>query len=111
MLLVLGLVVLAVALVVGIRLLLAGHQLDRATPEGAAGVPVAPQGSVAAKIDARLQRTRTAVETLVMVDGVEEDDVEPSAGAFRDRAQTYGVLGACLVGLAVVVAIGVLLLL
>ena len=65
---------------------------------------------MAAKVDGRLQRTRAAVETLVMPE-VEGEELHPSAGAFRDRAQTYLVLGACLLGLAAALVIGVLLLL
>ncbi len=48
---------------------------------------------MAAKVDRRLQRTRAALETLVMPE-VEQEELHPSAGAFRDRAQTYVVLGA-----------------
>lgn len=110
-LLVLGALVLAGLLWVGVRLLLAGHQLDDLTPDPtAAPVPVAPSGSVAAKVDARLQRTRAAVETLVMPD-VEHDQLHPSPGAFRERAQTYVVLGAGLLGLAACLVVGFLLLL
>ena len=105
-----GALVLVVLLWVGVRLLLAGHQLDRLTPDGSTRIPVAPRGSVAAKVDGRLQRTRAAVETLVMPE-VEREELHPSVGAFRDRAQTYAVLGICLLGLAATLVIGVLLLL
>jgi len=107
---ILGALVLVVLLWVGARLLLAGRQLDRLTPDGSTRIPVAPRGSVAAKVDGRLQRTRAAVETLVMPE-VEQEELHPSAGAFRDRAQTYAVLGMCLLGLAATAVIGVLLLL
>ena len=103
-----GALVLVALLWVGARLLLAGRQLDRLTPDGSSRIPVAPRGSVAAKVDGRLQRTRAAVESLVMPE-VEGEELHPSAGAFRDRAQTYLVLGAGLLGLAVALVVGFLL--
>ena len=109
-LLVLGVLVLAALLWVGARLLLAGRQLDRLTPADTRRIPVATRGSVAAKVDDRLQRTRAAVETLVMPE-VERDELRPSAGAFRERAQTYAVLGSGLIGLAGAILIGALLVL
>lgn len=109
-LLIIGGVVLAALVWVGLRLLLAGRQLDDVTPTGSARIPVAPSGSIAAKVDRRLQQTRTAVETLVMPD-VEQDELHPSAGAFRDRAQTYVVLGTGLLGLAAMLVIGFVLVL
>jgi hypothetical protein len=108
--LIIGAVVLTALLWVGVRLLLAGRQLDQLTPEGSTRIPVAPRGSVAAKVDGRLQRTRAAVETLVMPE-VEREELHPSAGAFRDRAQTYLVLGTGLLGLAAALVIGFLLVL
>ena len=105
-----GILVLAALLWVGVRLLLAGRQLDQLTPEGSTRIPVAPRGSVAAKVDGRLQRTRATLETLVMPE-VEREELHPSAGAFRDRAQTYVVLGAGLLGVAATLVIGFLLLL
>ena len=108
-LLIIGSVVLLALLWVGTRLLVAGHQLDEVTPTGSSRIPVAPAGSVAAKIDSRLQRTRAAVETLVMPE-VEREELHPSAGAFRERAQTYVVLGSGLLGLAAMLVIGILLL-
>ena len=102
---IIGALVLVTLLWVGVRLLLAGRQLDRLTPTGSTRIPVAPRGSVAAKVDGRLQRTRAAVETLVMPE-VEREELHPTAGAFRDRAQTYVVLGACLLGLAAALVIG-----
>jgi len=107
---IIGAVVLAALLWVGVRLLLAGRQLDRLTPEGSTRIPVAPRGSVAAKVDGRLQRTRAALETLVMPE-VEREELHPSAGAFRDRAQTYVVLGAGLLGIAAMLVVGFLLVL
>src|SRR5207244_4009502 len=91
-LLVAAALVLAALLWVGVRLLWAGRQLDEATPEGAARIPVAPDGSVAAKVDSRLQRARARVETLVMIE-VDHEELRPSVAASRDRAQTYAVLG------------------
>jgi hypothetical protein len=109
-LMVLGLLVLAVLLWVGGRLLLAGRQLDDVTPEGSTRIPVAPSGSLAAKVDARLQRARSTLETLVMPE-VEREELHPSPGAFRQRAQTYVVLGAGLLGLAATLVLGFLLVL
>jgi hypothetical protein len=109
-LVILGALVLVVLLWVGARLLLAGRQLDELTPEGSTRIPVAPSGSVAAKVDSRLRRTRSALETLVMPE-VEREELHPSAGAFRHRAQTYVVLGAGLLGVAAMLAIGILLML
>jgi len=40
---------------------------------------------------------------------VEPDELRPSAGAYRDRAQTYLILGAGLLGLAACLVIGILL--
>ena len=100
--------ILAGLLWVGVRLLLAGRQLDQLTPQDTGRVPAAPSGSVAAKVDSRLQRTRAAVETLVMPD-VEGEDLRPLPSAFGDRAQTYLVLGAGLLGLAATLVIGFLL--
>ena len=106
-LLIVGALVLVSLLWVGVRLLLAGRQLDQVAADGS-GTPVAQRGSVADKVDGRLQRTRAAVETLVMPE-VEHGELRPSVGAFRDRAQTYVVLGACLLGLAAALVIGFLL--
>jgi hypothetical protein len=108
-LLILGAVVLVALLWGGLRLLWAGRQLDELTPAGSTRIPVAPPGSVAAKVDRRLQQTRATLETLVMPE-VEREELHPSPGAFRDRAQTYVVLGTGLLGLAACLVIGVLLL-
>jgi hypothetical protein len=109
-LLIAGALVLVAFLWVGVRLLWAGRQLDDVTPVGSTRIPVAPAGSVAAKVDRRLQQTRSALETLVMPE-VDPQELHPSAGAFRERAQTYIVLGAGLLGLAAMLVIGFLLLL
>jgi hypothetical protein len=106
---IIGAVVLVALLWAGARLLLAGRQLDGVTPAGSSRIPVAPSGSVAAKVDRRLQQTRAALETLVMPE-VESEELHPSVGAFRDRAQTYAVLGTGLLGLAATLVIGFLLL-
>jgi hypothetical protein len=109
-LLIIGALVLIALLWGGVRLLLAGRQLDEVTPAGSTRIPVAPAGSVAAKVDRRLQQTRAALETLVMPE-VEREELHPSPGAFRDRAQTYIVLGTGLLGLAACLVVGILLLL
>ena len=109
-LLIIATVILLALLWFGANLLRAGRQLDDVTPAGSTRIPVAPAGSLAAKVDSRLQRTRTAVETLVMRE-VEREELHPSAGAFRDRAQTYVVIGTGLLGLAAALVIGVLLML
>jgi hypothetical protein len=108
-LVIIGALVLAALLWVGVRLLWAGRQLDDVTGVGSSRIPVAPSGSVAAKVDRRLQQTRAALETLVMPE-VEPEELHPSAGAFRDRAQTYVVLGAGLLSVAAMLVIGFLLL-
>lgn len=107
-LLVLGALVLTALVWGGVRLLWAGRQLDAST--GGAAAPAAPAGTVAAKVDARLGRTRAAVETLVMPE-VEPAELEPMPGSFAYRAQTYAVLGAGLLGLAGALVVGFLLLL
>ena len=109
-LVIIGAVLLAILLWMGVRLLWAGRQLDDLTPAGSTRIPVAPSGSVAAKVDRRLQQTRSALETLVMPE-VEREELRPSVGAFRDRAQTYVVLGTGLLGLAAALVIGFLLML
>ncbi len=106
---IIGAVILVSLLWVGVRLLWAGRQLDEVTPTGSTRIPVAPSGSVAAKVDHRLQQTRAALETLVMPE-VEQEELHPSAGAFRYRAQTYAVLGAGLLVLAAMLVTGFLLL-
>jgi apolipoprotein N-acyltransferase len=105
---IIGAVILAALLWVGVRLLWAGRQLDELTPTGSTRIPVAESGTVAAKVDRRLQQTRAALETLVMPE-VEQEELHPSAGAFRHRAQTYVVLGAGLLCLAASLVVGFLL--
>jgi hypothetical protein len=107
-LIVLGILLLAALAWGGVRLLLAGRELDEGTR--GSNVPVAPRGSLADKVDRRLHQTRVTLETLVMPE-VEEDELAPSIGAYRHRAQTYLVLGAGLVGLAACLLIGILLVL
>jgi len=109
-LIVLGVLVLAALLWGGAHLLLAGRQLESTADGGTPRIPVAPAGSLASKVDSRLLRTRAAFETLVMPE-VEQEELHPSAGAFRYRAQTYIVLGTCLLGLAASLVVGFLLLL
>src|SRR4051794_41668589 len=106
---IIGALVLVALLWAGARLLLAGRQLDGVTPAGSTRIPVAPSGSVAAKVDRRLQQTRAALETLVMPE-VESEELHPSVGAFRQRGQTYVVLGAGLLGVAAMLVVGFLLL-
>jgi hypothetical protein len=105
---IIGAVILAALLWVGIRLLWAGRQLDELTPTGSTRIPVAQSGTVAAKVDRRLQQTRAALETLVMPE-VEQEELHPSAGAFRYRAQTYVVLGTGLLCLAGTLVVGFVL--
>jgi hypothetical protein len=105
---IIGAVILAALLWVGIRLLWAGRQLDELTPSGSTRIPVPQSGTVAAKVDRRLQQTRAALETLVMP-AVEQEELHPSPGAFRYRAQTYVVLGAGLLVLAASLVGGFLL--
>ena len=78
----------------GVRLLLAGRRARRDhAATGSTRIPVAPSGSVAGQGRPRPpRRTRAAVETLVMPE-VEHEELRPSAGAYRHRAQTYVVLG------------------
>jgi hypothetical protein len=105
-LIVLGVLLLAAFVWGGVRLLLAGRELD----DGSTHAPVAPRGGVAHKVDQRLQNARATLETLVMPE-VEQDELRPSAGAYRHRAQTYLVLGTGLLGLAAALVVGVVLVL
>jgi hypothetical protein len=107
-LIVLGVLLLVAFVWGGVRLLLAGRELDDRMPAGSHRLPVAARGSVAEKVDRRLQSARATLETLVMPE-VEPDELQPSAGAFRDRAQTYVILGTGLLGLAACLVIGILL--
>lgn len=67
-------------------------------------------GRVSTLVDDRLQRTRQAVDVLIQPD-VHPDEVRPTESAMRNRAQTYVVVGGGLVGIAVLMTLGVLLLL
>jgi hypothetical protein len=107
-LIVLGALLLVAFVWGGVRLLLAGRELDDESTRGSHRMPLAPSGGVADKVDRRLQQARATLETLVMPE-VEEDELGPSAGAYRDRAQTYIVLGAGLIALAASLLIGILL--
>ena len=66
-------------------------------------------GRVSTLVDDRLQRTRQAVDVLIQPD-VHPDEVRPTESAMRNRAQTYVVVGGGLVGIAVLMTLGVLLL-
>ena len=99
----LGIVLLLCALA-GFTLVKAGRDIESADPEGADGV-----GAVAGFVDGNLQRTRTAVDTLIQPD-VTVAEVRPSRHALRERATTYLVFGLGLVGIAAFVAVGVWLL-
>jgi hypothetical protein len=94
----------AILLVAGGLLLKAGRDLDTARSDDEAEV-----GAVAALVDQRLQRTREAVDVLIQPD-VHPDEVRPTESAMHNRAQTYLVLGGGLVGIAVLMTLGVLLL-
>jgi hypothetical protein len=107
-LIVIGVPVLAVLVWGGVRLLWAGRELDEVAPSGSTRAPVAASGSMADKVDRGLIRARAALETLVMPE-VEHEELQPSTGAHRHRAQTYLVLGTGLLGLAASLLIGILL--
>jgi hypothetical protein len=94
----------AFLLVAGGLLLKAGRDLD-----GAGSGDEAQPGPVATLVDERLQRTRQAVDVLIQPD-VHPDEVRPTESAMRNRAQTYQVVGAGLIGIAVLMTLGVLLL-
>jgi hypothetical protein len=106
----LGVLVLAALVWGGVHLLLAGRELDESTPGGSHRLTTPATGGVADKVDRRLQHARAALETLVMPE-VEHDELQPSAGAYRHRAQTYLVIGTGLLGLAASLLIGILLVL
>ena len=91
-------------LVAGGLLLKAGRDIDVArSPEGREA------GAVATLVDEQLQRTRQAVDVLIQPD-VHPDEVRPTESAMHNRAQTYLVLGGGLVGIAVLMTLGTLLL-
>jgi hypothetical protein len=93
-----------ILLVAGGLLLKAGRDLDVAK----SGDRPEP-GPVATLVDDRLQRTRQAVDVLIQPD-VHPDEVRPTESAMHNRAQTYLVVGGGLVGIAVLMTLGVLLL-
>lgn len=96
----------ALLLVVGGLLLKAGRDVEVAE----SGEEESRLGRVSTLVDDRLQRTRQAVDVLIQPD-VHPDEVRPTDSAMRNRAQTYQVLGGGLVGIAVLMTLGVLLLL
>jgi hypothetical protein len=99
--LILGMIVLALLATAGLTLIKASRDLEAADDSDL--------GPVAGFVDERLQRTRVAVDTLIQPD-VTPADVRPSRHALRERATTYGVFGLGLVGIAVVVVAGYVLL-
>ena len=95
----------ALLLVAGGLLLKAGRDVEVAE----SGDDESRLGRVSTLVDDRLQRTRQAVDVLIQPD-VDPDEVRPTESAMRNRAQTYQVLGGGLVGIAVLMTLGVLLL-
>lgn len=102
--LVLGMVLLALVATAGLALVKAGRDIDAADGDGHADL-----GLVAGFVDDNLQRTRTAVDTLIQPD-VTVAEVRPSRHALRERATTYAVFGLGLVGIAAFVVVGLVLL-
>jgi hypothetical protein len=94
----------ALLLIIGGLLLKAGRDLEVAESSDQARL-----GPVGALVDGRLLRTRQAVDVLIQPD-VHPDEVRPTESAMRNRPQTYQVLGAGLIGIAVLMTLGVLLL-
>lgn len=99
--LILGMIVLVLLATAGLTLIKASKDLDAADDSDL--------GAVAGFVDARLQRTRVAVDTLIQPD-VAPADVRPSRHALRERATTYGVFGLGLVGITAFVVVGYVLL-
>ncbi|MBJ7358651.1 hypothetical protein [Nocardioides sp.] len=99
--LILGMIVLALLATAGLTLIKASRDLDAADDSDL--------GPVAGFVDERLQRTRSAVDTLIQPD-VSAAELRPSRHALAERATTYGVFGLGLVGIAAFVAIGYVLL-
>ena len=97
-------IIAAIFLAVGGLLLKAGRDVEVAR----SGDP-ARLGRMSTLVDDRLQRTRQAVDVLIQPD-VHPDEVRPTASAMHNRAQTYQVLGGGLIGIAVLMTLGVLLL-
>jgi hypothetical protein len=98
--LILGMIVLALLAAAGLTLVKASRELEAADDSDL--------GPVAGFIDESLQRTRTAVDTLIQPDATLAE-VRPSRHALRERATTYGVFGLGLVGIAAFVVIGLVL--
>jgi hypothetical protein len=99
--LILGMIVLVLVAAAGLTLVKASRELEAADDSNL--------GPVAGFIDESLQRTRTAVDTLIQPDATLAE-VRPSRHALRERATTYGVFGLGLVGIAAFVVIGTVLL-
>ena len=102
MLILLGIVLLALA-VIGLALVKTSRDIENADASEHSGV-----GFVAGLVDDNLQRTRTAVDTLIQPD-VTVAEVRPSRHALRARATTYAVFGVGLVGIAAFIVVGLVL--
>lgn len=98
--LIFGMIVLALVATAGLTLIKASRDLDAGDDSDL--------GPVAGFVDESLQRTRTAVDTLIQPD-VSVAEARPSRHALRERATTYGVFGLGLVGIAAFVVIGIVL--
>jgi len=101
--LVLGMILLALVATAGLALFKASRDIEAADASDHSGL-----GLVAGFVDDNLQRTRTAVDTLIQPD-VTVAEVRPSRHALRERATTYAVFGLGLVGIVAFVVIGSLL--
>jgi hypothetical protein len=102
--LVLGMILLALVATAGLALVKAGRDIDAADERDHSGL-----GLVAGFVDDNLQRTRTAVDTLIQPD-VTVAEVQPSRHALSERATTYAVFGLGLVGISAFVVVGFVLL-
>jgi hypothetical protein len=96
--LILGLIVVVLLGSAGLMLVLAGRNLESSEEPGA----------LTSFVDSGLQRTRTAVDTLIQPD-VTAAEVRPSRHALSERATTYAVFGAGLVGIVAFVVVGMVL--
>ena len=101
MLWILGLLTLLIVASAGLTLVKTGRDLE-------AGAHSTRTRKVAALVDDRLLRARTAVEVLIQPD-VDVDDVLPRSSAAH-RGRTYAVMGIGLLGLGAAAALGWLLL-
>ena len=101
--LVLGMILLALVATAGLALFKASRDIEAADASDHSGL-----GLVAGFVDDNLQRTRTAVDTLIQPD-VTVAEVRPSRHALRERATTYAVFGLGLVGIVAFVVVGSLL--